>query len=283
MRRREDRVYRLAIALGRALFRLLDLRRDVHGGANVPRSGGAVLAVTHFGYLDFALVQDAVWRRHRRLTRFLVTDAAFAHPIAGPLLRAMRHIPVHRAAGAGAYRMARRALRRGELIGVFPESAVSVSTELLPLQKGAAGLAADTGVPLIPVLVWGGQRVITKGIPLSWRRARHAQIHIEFGAPLPAPAGSDPAEVTAELRTVLSTMVARMATAAPERSHASVLRSGQLSARTSSRKTAASTPAASVAASPVKRSASSGPSARTTSASASSTRPSSSSTDTASA
>jgi 1-acyl-sn-glycerol-3-phosphate acyltransferase len=229
LRHQPDRVYRLAIRLGAGLFRLLDLRRDVHGVTNVPPTGAAVLAVTHFGYLDFALVQDAVWRRSRRLTRFLVTDAAFAHPIAGPLLRAMQHIPVHRAAGAGAYRIARRALRRGELVGVFPESAVSVTTELLPLKKGAAGLAAETGVPLIPVLVWGGQQVITKGIPLRWRRARRADIHIEFGSPMhPAP-GSDPAAVTDELRTALSAMVERMVAIAPERSHASVLRS--LSAR----------------------------------------------------
>ncbi|HEX4015712.1 MAG TPA: lysophospholipid acyltransferase family protein [Frankiaceae bacterium] len=219
-----DRVYRLAIGLGSGLFRLLDLRRDVHGVTNVPASGGAVLAVTHFGYLDFALVQDAVWRRSRRFTRFLVTDAAFDHPISGPLLRAMHHIPVHRAAGAGAYRMARRALRSGELVGVFPESAVSVTTELLPLKKGAAALAADTGVPLIPVLVWGGQRVITKGIPPRWGRARHAEIHIEFGSPLHPAAGSDPIEGTAQLRSALSAMVARMVAIAPERSHERVLR-----------------------------------------------------------
>jgi 1-acyl-sn-glycerol-3-phosphate acyltransferase len=220
-----DRVYRLAIGIGTALFGALDLRRDVHGVMNVPRSGGAVLAVTHFGYLDFALVQDAVWRRHRRLTRFLVTDAAFDHRVAGPLLRAMGHIPVHRAAGAGAYRTARRALLRGELVGVFPESAVSVTTQLLPLKKGAAGLAADTGLPLIPVLVWGGQRIITKGIPLRWKRARHADIHIEFGVPLFAARGSDPAAVTTQLRDALSAMVARMAAAAPDRSYAAVLSS----------------------------------------------------------
>jgi 1-acyl-sn-glycerol-3-phosphate acyltransferase len=219
---RGDAAYRAAMRLGSGLFRLLDLRRDVHGLDTVPPAGGAVLAITHFGYLDFALVQDAVWRRHRRLTRFLVTDVAFAHRIAGPLLRAMRHIPVHRAAGA--YRSARAALGRGELVGIFPESAVSVTTELLPLKKGAAGLAVEMGAPLIPVLVWGGQRVITKGIPLRWRRARHAEIHIEFGAPIcPAP-GSDPIEVTAELRAVLTTMIERMLLVAPERSHKSILR-----------------------------------------------------------
>lgn len=222
-RSRTDRTYRFAIGFGKLLFRLLGLRRDIQGVDHVPGSGGAVLAITHFGYLDFALVQDVVWRRHRRLTRYLVTDAAFAHPLAGPLLRAMGHIPVHRAAGAGAYRTAARALRRGELVGVFPESAVSVTTELLPLKKGAAGLSAETGVPLIPVLVWGGQQVISKGIPLRPRDAWQARIHIEFGEPLhPAP-DSDRDAVTAELRAALTAMIDRMLVRAPERSHEQVL------------------------------------------------------------
>ena len=220
MRRpRPDRVYRHAIRFGSLLFRLLDLRRDVTGADRLPSTGGAVLAVTHFGYLDFALVQDAVWRSRRRLTRYLVTDAAFAHPLAGPLLRAMGHIPVHRAAGAGAYRMAARALSRGELVGIFPESAVSTTAELLPLKKGAAALAAELEVPLIPVLVWGGQQVITKGIALRWRRARHAKIHIEFGTPLLPPSGSDPGEVTTELNHALTAMIAPMLISAPERSY----------------------------------------------------------------
>jgi 1-acyl-sn-glycerol-3-phosphate acyltransferase len=214
-----DRVYRAVMRAGGVLFRALDLRRDVHGADHLPDTGAAVLAVTHFGYLDFALVQEAVWRRSRRFTRYLVTDAAFAHRLAGPLLRAMGHIPVHRAAGAGAYRMAARALQGGALVGIFPESAVSTTTELLPLKKGAAALAAEVQVPLIPVLVWGGQQVITKGIPLRWRRARRAKIHIEFGTPLrPAP-GSDPAETTARLRSALADMIAVMLIAAPERSY----------------------------------------------------------------
>jgi 1-acyl-sn-glycerol-3-phosphate acyltransferase len=211
-------VYRLAIRLGRLLFGALDLRREVRGVENLPSTGGAVLAVTHFGYLDFALVQDAVWGARRGFTRYLVTDAAFAHPVAGPLLRAMRQIPVHRAAGAGAYRTALRRLRGGELVGIFPESAVSTTTELLAFKKGAAGLAADTGLPLIPVLVWGGQQVMTKGLPMRWRRARHARIHVQFAPPLrPAP-DSDRSEVTAQLRATLGQMVTAVVVVAPERS-----------------------------------------------------------------
>jgi 1-acyl-sn-glycerol-3-phosphate acyltransferase len=204
--------------IGAGLFRLLDLRRDAHGERHIPPAGGAVLAITHFGYLDFALVQQVVWRRTGRLVRFLVTDAAFAHPVAGPLLRAMGHIPVNRRAGAGAFRMAERALSRGEIVGIFPESAVSLSDELLPFKPGAAALSARLGVPLIPVLVWGGQRVITKGLPMRWKRARHAPIHLEFGPPLHFSAGIDARTATAELRATMAEMVARMVAIAPERS-----------------------------------------------------------------
>jgi 1-acyl-sn-glycerol-3-phosphate acyltransferase len=206
------------MGLGAALFRLLDLRRDPHGEQHIPVSGPAVLAVSHFGYLDFALVQQVVWRRTHRFVRFLVTDAAFDHPLSGPLLRAMSHIPVNRRAGAGAFRTAERALERGELVGIFPESAVSLADELLPFKPGAAALASKLGVPVVPVVVWGGQRVITKGLPMRWSRARHAPIHLEFGPALRFAAGADPLIATAELRASMSAMVARQLAVAPERS-----------------------------------------------------------------
>ncbi len=212
-----ERVYRLALRIGAALFRALRLRRDVHGAENLPASGPAVLAITHFGYLDFALVQHEVWSRTGRFIRFLVTDAAFNHRVSGPPLRAMRHIPVNRRAGAGAYRMAARALGRGELVGIFPESAVSPSDQLLPFKPGAAALAAQLQVPVVPVLVWGGQRVMSKGLPMRWRRARGAPVHIEFGSPKRFAAGTDPQLGTAALRQALADMVSRAARVSPDR------------------------------------------------------------------
>jgi 1-acyl-sn-glycerol-3-phosphate acyltransferase len=110
--------------------------------------------------------------------------------------------------------MAARALRAGALVGIFPESAVSTTTDLLPLKKGAAALATETQVPLVPVLVWGGQQLITKGIPPRWRRAHRAEIHIEFGTPMRPPPESDPEETTARLRAALTDMIAvRLVTA----------------------------------------------------------------------
>src|SRR6202000_1828401 len=98
-------------------------------------------------------------------------------------MRGMHHIPVDRAAGAGAFRAAVTALQQGELIGVFPEQTISSSFELRPIKSGAARLALEAGVPLLPVVVWGGQRVWTARRRPVWRR--HVPVTLSVGAPLP--------------------------------------------------------------------------------------------------
>ena len=201
-------MYRAAVLFGRLLFRALRLRRVVVHGERLDVPGGAVLALTHFGYLDFALAEWAIWQHNRRPTRFLVTARAFEHPVAGPLLRAMRHIPVERKAGAQAYQHAVQALRDGELVGVFPEGQVNHG-DVGPLKTGAVRMAAQAGVPVIPVVVWGGQRVLTKGQRFSLRRAWHSEIVISVGEPR-YPSQDDAPDGEAEtsaLRTVLRAMV----------------------------------------------------------------------------
>jgi 1-acyl-sn-glycerol-3-phosphate acyltransferase len=186
---RDEPLYRGLILFGRALFRGLGLRRVIQGGERLDRPGGAVLAITHFGYLDFALAEWAVWRCTGRMTRFLVTAAAFRHPLAGPVLRGMRHIPVDRAAGTAAYQRAVIALRAGELVGIFPEGQVN-HDDVGPLKTGAVRMAAEAGVPVVPIVVWGGQRILTKGRRFSLRRAWRSRIVIMVGEPIPPGTGA---------------------------------------------------------------------------------------------
>jgi 1-acyl-sn-glycerol-3-phosphate acyltransferase len=196
-RSRPEWLYRALILLGRGLFRALDRQRVVRDPQRLDLPGGAVLAITHFGYLDFALAEWAVWRQTGRLARFLVTARAFEHPVAGPFLRGMRHIPVDRAAGAEAYRFAVEALRAGELVGVFPEGQVN-QDDVGPLKSGAIRMAAQAGVPVIPIVVAGGQRVLTKGRRFSLRRARHSRVIISIGEPR-YPAGDGTADGTLDV------------------------------------------------------------------------------------
>jgi 1-acyl-sn-glycerol-3-phosphate acyltransferase len=189
-------VYPPVIGLCLGAFRALDLRITVDGADHVPRAGGCVLASTHVSYLDFIFVGLAA-RPSRRLVRFLAKKSTFDHRVSGPLMRGMHHIRVDRAAGAGAYEQTLRAVTAGEVVGVFPEATISRSFEVKELKTGAARLALAAGAPLVPVSVWGGQRLWTKG-----RRpalSRHLPVTIAVGPPVPVLLGDDPATLTVRL------------------------------------------------------------------------------------
>ncbi|MGH3822949.1 MAG: lysophospholipid acyltransferase family protein, partial [Pseudonocardiaceae bacterium] len=106
------------------------------------------------------------------------------HRVTGPLMRAMHHIPVDRAAGAASFRHAIEVLRAGELVGIFPEATISRSFCLKEFKSGATRMALLARVPLIPMTLWGSQRVWTKGRKPSISAARHIPISMTIGAPL---------------------------------------------------------------------------------------------------
>lgn len=203
----KDRVYRWIVALGTFYLKVMDVRRTVRGIENVPADGGVVLAISHFSYLDFVLSEWALWTGRRRYTRFMATKASFDHPIAGPLMSSMGHIPVDRAAGASAYRFAVDALRRGQVVGVFPETRVSRSFTLLPFKNGAARMAAQSGCPIVPCVVWGSHRVMTRTHKTPLLKARHVPVQIVFGAPISVGPDDDVVAVTEKLHAVMSAML----------------------------------------------------------------------------
>ena len=206
-KRRGDPIYGAAIAAGRALFGILRVKPTVTGAENLPDTGGAVLAMTHFGYMDFALVEWMTWKRNRRHVRFLATKNAFDKPLVGFLLRGMRHISVDMTAGAEAYRLAVAALRDGEALGVFPEGGVSASYTVRELKTGAVRMAAEAGVPVIPVAVWGGHRLMTKGPKTRLRDKFGLPVGFAVGHPIVVGESDDAAAVTLELRERLQALV----------------------------------------------------------------------------
>ncbi|HYO17715.1 MAG TPA: lysophospholipid acyltransferase family protein, partial [Dermatophilaceae bacterium] len=126
----------------------------------------------------------------------------FDNPVAGPLMRGMKHIPVDREAGAAAYRAAVTALRQGELIGVFPETTISRSFELLPFKSGAVRMAVSGKVPILPIVIWGSQRVWTAG----HRRAiapHRIPVSIDVLPPITVARGDDPDVATESLRSTM--------------------------------------------------------------------------------
>lgn len=200
-----DRVYPPVITFAQTAFRVLGSRIDVKGGEHVPRSGAAVLASNHVSYLDFIF---AGWgaRPSRRLVRFMAKESVFRHRVSGPLMRGMKHIPVDRHAGSNSYREALKALRAGEVIGVFPEATISRSFTVKEIKNGAVRMAVATRAPLVPVAVWGGQRLWTKGHPKRLLQ-RNVPILVRVGEPLHPQRGDDPVEAAAELRARMQALL----------------------------------------------------------------------------
>ena len=204
-------VYPPVVLTCKAMFRVLDLKLDVQGSEHIPRRGGAVIACTHQSYLDFIFCGLGALPA-KRLVRFMAKQQVFANRVAGPLMRGMRHIPVDRAAGRDSYDEAVRRLRAGEVVGVFPEATISRSFTVKELKSGAVRMAADAGVPLIPMAVWGPQRLWTKGRPKNLTQ-RHVPVAVLAGEPITPDARISPTEATTQLRSrmqdLLDTVQAR--------------------------------------------------------------------------
>ena len=175
-------VYPPVIALFKAVWKGLDIRFEFEGQENLPRKGGAVLASNHISYLDFAFIGTGALHL-KRYIRFMAKKGAFDNKIAGPLLRGMKHISVDRDNGGASFVAALRALRDGEIVGIFPEATISTSFEIKAMKSGAVRLAMGAGVQVIPVVIWGSQRIWTKGQPKNFSR-KSIPIHIVYGEPM---------------------------------------------------------------------------------------------------
>src|SRR5215213_5537976 len=186
---RRDRPYRFIIRLALVVFRLFGFRFDVRGSEHVPTTGGAIICSNHVSFFDFTFLGLGALPQHR-LVRFMAKAAVFHHWFAGPFMRAMQHIPVDRKAGAAAFESAVRALKDGEVVGVFPEATISTSFTVKDLKAGVARMAVDAGVPIVPAAVWGGQRIATKGHKVQWRRG--VPVTVLLGEPLVAGPGERP-------------------------------------------------------------------------------------------
>ncbi|MGH2730569.1 MAG: lysophospholipid acyltransferase family protein [Actinomycetota bacterium] len=187
------------------------------GSHHIPTSGPAVIATNHVGYLDFVFVGYAA-RERKRLVRFMAKQEVFGHPIAGPLMRGMRHIPADRYGQTGlAIERSIDAVRAGEIVGMFPEGTISRSFVPAEGKTGAARIAMEAGAPLTPGVVWGSQRILTKGRPKNLERG--VTITVDLGAPIDYSRDEDPHDVTDRLMKTISEGVALAERRYPEEPH----------------------------------------------------------------
>jgi 1-acyl-sn-glycerol-3-phosphate acyltransferase len=198
-----DLTYPPIIATAKVAFKLLGLRFDMRGTEHVPRSGGALLVYNHVSYVDFILGGLAA-NHSGRLVRFMAKREVFDHRWTGPVMRSMHHIAVDRSEGVASFDEGVRVLRAGEVVGIFPEATISRSFELKEFKTGATRMAAEAGVPLVPVVLWGTQRLKTKGHPQDFSRGK--TIAITVGEPL-YPSGVNSLAETAQLKSRMARML----------------------------------------------------------------------------
>jgi 1-acyl-sn-glycerol-3-phosphate acyltransferase len=195
----------LEIAVGMAT-RAIGTKITYQGLENIPERGGAVIAINHTSYVDWWPAALAAYQRHRRM-RFMIKTEMQDVKVVNFLIKHSGTIPVDRGAGGGAYAVAVARLRAGEIVGVYPEATISRSFELKEFKSGAARMAQEADVPIVPLIVWGAQRRWTKDHPRNMGRKK-IPVTVAVGAPLYAADTLD--ETSAAMREAMTTLLHRV-------------------------------------------------------------------------
>src|SRR5438034_5894973 len=175
--------YRAGKLLVRPLFGCV-ARVRVVGGENTNCSGGFLLAANHISHFDPFLISLAV----RRKIDWMAMAEFFRLPIVGLALRAVDTFPAERdRADRKTIRTGIERLRDGRIVGLFPEGGIRDGARSLlegaPLRPGAATLAHMAGVPILPCVIVGSDRLYAKK---SWLPSRRTAIWIAFGDLIPS-------------------------------------------------------------------------------------------------
>jgi 1-acyl-sn-glycerol-3-phosphate acyltransferase len=153
------------------------------GRQNANRPGGFLLAANHISHFDPFIISSVV----RRKIDWMAMAEFFPLPVLGFLLRAVDAFPADRyRADRKTIRTAIQRLKQGRIIGLFPEGGIRDGPRSLlegaPLRPGASTLAHISGVPILPCVIVGSDRLYSKK---SWLPLRRIPIWIAFGNPIP--------------------------------------------------------------------------------------------------
>ena len=162
----------------------LAFRPRIEGLENVPEEGAAIVAGNHLSFSDHFLMPAMLGRR----ITFLAKQEYFTGPgLKGALIaaffRSAGQIPVDRTGGKAAQSAVREALkvlRRGELMGVYPEGTRSHDGRLYKGRTGVAVMALTAGVPVVPCAMVGTFEIQPPGRVMP----RIRRVTIRFGEPL---------------------------------------------------------------------------------------------------
>lgn len=163
------------------------VRFTFEGIENIPDDGPAILVSNHRSYFDPVALAFTFARKHRPV-RFLGKREVFDAPVVGPIARALGGIPVNRATGSDEpLREAAVALGAGELVAILPQGTIPRGHAFfdpeLKGRWGAAKLAKATGVPVVPIGLWGTEHVWPRRdrLPRMWNLTHPPRVTVTVG------------------------------------------------------------------------------------------------------
>jgi len=163
--------------------------RDWRGAENVPKQGGVLVVANHTSAVDPLVVGLYLIYDAGRWVRYLGKIQLFTSPMIGWLARACGQIPVERHSDKAkdSLAAAKAALAAGKLVGIYPEGTRAGDPDLWPTtgKTGAARLALESDVPVIPIGQWGSHQFMPrgkKGFPLVF--SRDLVFRVSAGAPI---------------------------------------------------------------------------------------------------
>ena len=132
----------------------------VYGGEKVPQTGPLIAVSNHGSYFDPPILSCCL----RRPVAFMAKEELFEIPVLKQAIQLYGAYPVKRGAGdRSAIRSAIAALHQGWIVGIFLEGTRTNNARILNPKLGAAMIAAKAQVPLLPISLWGTERILSKG------------------------------------------------------------------------------------------------------------------------
>jgi 1-acyl-sn-glycerol-3-phosphate acyltransferase len=154
--------YRLVVFVVKPPLFLLT-KKDWRGTENVPREGGVIIAANHVSELD-PLVIGHYLINLGRPPRFLAKSELFRKPPMKWIVEGAKQIPVSRRTtdASAALVPAVEALEHGECVLIYPEGSATRDPNLWPMKArtGVARVALMSGVPVIPIAMWGPEAIL---------------------------------------------------------------------------------------------------------------------------
>lgn len=217
--------FRLIAWIAIACIRLARWRVRTEGLEHIPARSGAVVTFSHTSHVDFVVTALDVYRRLGRPVHVLARADLWQRRRFRWIVRLASAVPVereNRSGRAASLQAAVEVLRGGGLVLLAPEARVSTSFEVQSMRTGAARMAQQAGVPLVPSASWGSHRLVTTGYPTDLRRAWAIPVEVAFAPPVEVAASDDVVAVTERLEAITQQLLHRLQRRYPDGAPAGV-------------------------------------------------------------